>query len=302
MPEAATAPAGAPSPAGAPGQPQQPNAPKPGETPAQAEARMLKRKTGNGEVEIPESEVWANYDKGRGSAQLLSKANERREEALKAKTYADGVLSRLKDKGNVREVLRDLGYTKEDLRAMSEAEIIEAINEEKMTPAERRAYEAEQKVKQYETEKQKAEREKQEAAHSEAVERHKDELANLFLSTMESTGLPKSAGRFVMHRMAHLYAQNEQAGLESSPEEMAAYVMEGFRAEHKGVVGNLKGEQLVEFLGPEAVKEVLRVHLEKARAKRGVPGAPRVAPEPKPAAPVDPRRGRVDFRALREGR
>lgn len=298
MPESAPAPAGAPSPAGAPGQPQQPNAPKPGETPAQTEARMLKRKTGNGEVEIPESEVWANYDKGRGSAQLLSKVEQRRQEALKAKAEADGLLKRLKD--DPRAALRELGV---DVRALSERTILDEIELEKMTPAERKLYEREQEIKKWETEKQKAEREKQEAAHAEEVERHKDELANLFLSTMEATGLPKSSGRFVMHRMAHLYAQNEQAGLESSPEEMAAYVMEGFRAEHKGVVGNLKGEQLVDFLGPEAVKEVLRFHLEKARAKRGLPaGAPRVAPEPKPAAPVDPRRGKVDFRALREGR
>lgn len=297
MSEAAAA-AGA-APAGgspAPGAPKsgQPPAQKQGETPAQAEARRVKLRLGDQEVELDERELATNYQKGRDASKLLSKVEQRRQEALRAKMEADGILGRLKDKGNLRTVLRDLGYTAEDLRSMGEREILDAIELEKMTPAERRAYEAEQKLKEYEAERDKVKQTEAEKARAEEVARHKDEFAGLFLATFEGLGLPKQSARFVMHRMAHLYQQNEAAGLESTPEEMASYVLEGIRNEHRGVLSGLEGEALIEHLGPDVVKKVLSVHLAKARAKRGMGGQeqPQRVAQAQPEAKMDPRKGR----------
>lgn len=282
------------APAGAPGTPapqqgQAAPAQKPGETPAQAEARRLKLRLGGQEVELDESEVAANYEKGRNASKLLSKVEQRRQEALKAKAEADGLLNRLKS--DPRAALRELGV---DLRKLSESTILEEIELEKMSPAERRAYEAEQKLKALQDEQEKVKQSEQEKAHAAEVERHKDEFANLFLQTMEAAGLPKQSGRFVAHRMAHLYRQNEEAGLESTPEEMASYVMEGLKGEHRGMLSGLKGQSLVDHLGPEVVKEVLSHHLALARAKRGMGGAPPTPPPPPPPsdAKMDPRKGR----------
>lgn len=270
--------------------------PKQGETVAQAEARRLKLRIGGQEQEFDESEVATNFEKGRNASKLLSKVEQRRQEALRAKAEADGILGRLKDKGNLVSVLSDLGYTKEDLRKMSEAQILEAIEEEKLTPAERRAKELERERDALLSEKQKQEEERKQAAHAQEVERHKDELANLFVDTMAATGLPKSSGRFVISRMAQLYAQNEEAGLESTPEEMAAHVMSGLQAEHRGVLGGLEGEALMTYLGPEVVKKVLAANLAKVKANRtnGAVVAPAVR-QPTAASSaveVNPRKGR----------
>jgi hypothetical protein len=300
MSDTVTAPTGAPAPTGttsglAPGTPST-GATKQGETPAQAEARMLKRRMGDKEIELPESKVWANYDKGENAAQLLSKVEQRRQEALRAKMEADGILGRLKDKGNLRSVLQELGYTAEDLRAMSEREILSAIELEKMTPAERRAHEAEQKLKGYEDEKKKAAEEQQQAQFQEEVKKHADEFATLFVGTMEALGLPKASGRHVLPRMARLYEQNEAAGLESSPEEMASYVLEGLKKEHAGVLSGLEGDALLEHLGPDTVKKVLAAHLGKVRTRQGRPAAPVAAApvsEPRvPAGGLHARKGR----------
>lgn len=296
MSEGAAAPAapaggdtGAPAPQGQPAQ-----AAKPGETPAQAEARRLKLRIGGQEQEFDESEVIANFQKGRNSAQMLTKAQQVKEQALKAKMEAEGILGKLKDKGNIRSVLQELGYTREELRAMSERDILDAIEEEKLSPAERRAKDLERQLAERDKEKQAQEKEKQEAAYKEEVARHKDEVAGLFMETMEATGLPKSSGRFVMHRMAQLYMQNEEAGLESTPEEMAAHVMAGLQQEHRGVLSGLEGESLMTYLGPEVVKKVLAANLAKVRAGKSGGAAPvqqrNTAPAPK--ATVDPRRGR----------
>lgn len=270
-----------------PGQQSTSPAQKPGESATQAQARMLKLMLDGAEVELPESTVVANFRKGQEAAKLLSKVEQRRAEALKAKAEADGVFARLKS--DPLSVLKELGV---DVRGLSEKTILQEIELEKMTPAERRAYELEQKLKGYETEKQKAEQERQQAALAQEVERHKDELATLFMETMERTGLPKSSGRFVMHRMAHLYRQNEEAGLESTPEEMASYVMEGLKREHVGVISGLEGEALLSHLGEDVVKRVLGAHL--ARIKKQRPqAAPAAVQQPqRPAAPLDPRKGR----------
>lgn len=297
------APAGAP---GSPAQPQsQPTGAKPGETAAQTQARLIKLALDGQEVELPESEVVANLKKGRNAAQLLSKVEQRRQEALKAQAQADGILGRLKDKGNLRSVLSDLGYSKDDLRAMSEQTILEDIQLEKMSPAERRAYEAEQRVKALEEQQERARKSEEERAHAAEVARHKDEFSNLFLETMERTGLPKSSGRFVVQRMAALYAQNEEAGLESTPEEMAAHVMRGLEAEHRGVLSGLEGDALLQRLGPDVVKKVLGAHLASIRKRQGqgAAAAPQQQPVRRPATPVDPRKGKwADIEALIKGK
>lgn len=295
MPEVAAAPAAAGGESGTPaGQPAPGPAKKPGETPAQAETRRLKLRIDGQEREFDESEVLANFQKGRNSAQMLTKAQQARADALKAKAEADGILGKLKDKGNIRNVLQELGYTREELRKMSEADILEAIEEEKLSPAERRAKDLERQLAERDKEKAKQDEERQQVAHKEEVARHKDEISGLFMETMEATGLPKSSSRFVMHRMAQLYMQNEEAGLESTPEEMAAHVMAGLQTEHRGVLSGLKGDALMTYLGPDVVKEVLVANLAKVRAgKGGAAPAPAAQRNPPPEAkPANPRRGR----------
>jgi hypothetical protein len=304
-----TAAAQSAAPAGAPGttapQPgQQPPAPgqRPGETATQAQARMLKLVLDGKEVELPESQVVTNYRKGLEASKTLSKVEVRRQEALKAKAEADGIFARLK--ADPVGVLESLGI---DTRGLSEKRILQEIELERMTPDQRRAHDLEQKLKQFETEKQKAEREKQEQAHTAEVERHKDEFANLFVQTMESLGLPKSSGRFVVPRMAQLYAQNEAAGLESSPEEMAAHVMRGLEAEHRGVLSGLDGDALLERLGSDVVRKVLGAHLARVNAKRRGGAPPPVTSRPATPAPspenMDPRKGRwAHIEALLKGK
>lgn len=284
---AAAAPAGAPgTPPPQPGQPIQGQ--KPVETPAQTEARRLKLRIDDQEVELDESEVVANYRKGKNAAQIMSAAERRRQEVLKDKAYADGVISRLRS--DPRGVLKELGL---DVRKMSEETILQEIELEKMSPAERRAHEAERQLEELRAEQDKAKQTEQEKVHAAEVERHADEFSNLFLETMSATGLPKESGRWVAYRMAHLYQQNEAAGLESSPEEMAAHVMQGLKKEHTGVLSGLKGKVLAEYLGESVVKEIQRYSLEVARAKRGIqaiaaaPNAPAIA-----AKEIDSRKGR----------
>lgn len=268
--------------------------------PTPAQARRLKLLLDGKEQEFDESEVVGHFKRGKNAAQLVSKADQFRQEGLKAKAAAEGLLGRAKT--DPLGFLRELGV---DTAEMSQREILEAIRLEQMTPEQRRLHEMEKRLKGHEEEKKKAEEEKKKAAHAAEVEQHKDTLASLFLETMERTGLPKSSGRFVISRMASLYAQNEQAGLESTPDEMAEHVLAGLKAEQQGMLGGLEGEALLSHLGPEVVTRVLQANLARVRQKKGVSAVTQQqAPVPRAAAepPAGLQRGGPDFfRRLKEG-
>lgn len=274
--------------------------PAQGAQPTPAQARKVRLLLGGKEQELDESHVLTNYQKGLNASQLLSKVEQKRQEALKKLAQAEGLIGRAKKDPLV--FLRELGV---DTAEMSQREILDAIRLEQMTPEQRRLHEMEKKIRGHEEEKQKAEEEKQKAAHAAEVEQHKDTLASLFLETMERTGLPKSSGRFVISRMASLYAQNEQAGLESTPDEMAEHVLAGLKAEQQGMLGGLEGEALLSHLGPEVVTKVLQANLARVRQKKGVSGVTQQqAPVPRAAAkpPAGLQRGDPDFfRRLKEG-
>lgn len=271
-----------------------------GAQPTSAQARRLRMVLDGKEQEFDEDHVRTNYQKGLSASKLLTKADQRRQEALKAKSEAEGLYSRLKK--DFWGVAKELGI---DTAEMSQKEILDQIRLEQMTPEQRRMHEMEQRLKGHEDEKKKAEDEKKKTAHGQEVEKHKNELASLFLETMERTGLPKSSGRFVISRMASLYAQNEDAGLESTSDEMAEHVMAGLRAEQQGMLGGLEGDALLSHLGPEVVTRVLQANLARVRQKRGVSG-PTQQQAPVPRTPAKPpaglQRGDPDFfRKLKEG-
>lgn len=264
--------------------------------------RMLKFMLDGRETELPESEVVGNFKKGRESAKLLSLAQQRKEEALREKATAEGLFARLKKGGaETRAVLRELGV---DPAKVGEEEILEMIAREKLTPEQKREKELHDKLKGFEDEKKKAEDDKKAAVHKEEVQRHADELGGLFTEALIASGLPKSAAPVLFPRLAAIYLQNEKAGLESTPEEMAHHAMEGFREVQTGVLGKLQGAELLDYLGPDVVRAVLTANLQRSGGQRvpGVPISTGAPAKPRPGAQRKPTESGEDFlRRLSEG-
>lgn len=265
--------------------------------------RMLKFMLDNKEVELPESEVVGHFKRGREAGKILTIAQQRKEEALREKAAAEGLVAKLKKGGaEARAALRDLGV---DPAKVGEEEILEMIRMEKMTPSERREHELQQKIKGYEDEKKKAEEDKKTSAQEAEKQRHMDELGGLFAEALIKTGLPKAAAPALFPRMAALYEQNERAGLESSPEEMAHHAMEGLKEIQGATLRKLKGAELLDFIGPEVLREILTANLQRANTGR-VPGVPQQGRQSRPVAkPAGGEKkdqlGADYFRRLREG-
>lgn len=264
-----------------------------GETQADKRIRL---KLGDKEEEFDERTLAGLASRGRNAAQLMSRADKVRIDAERKAADAEAKLARLKD--NPRAVLKELGI---DVRGFSEAEILEAIEEEKeraLPPEERairqRAREADSLKKQLD-ERQKSEKQAREDAET---EQHKERFANLFVEAMKQTGLPPTSARAVMHRVASVYMAAANAGEEVQPEEAAAYAMEHLRSEQRAVIGGMSVPELADWLGPEAMKKI-RAHdlAEYRKSKSGgapVAAAP-TAPTPSPKEVSNSRKGRWDF-------
>lgn len=261
-----------------------------------AAEKRIRLKLGDKEEEFDERTLAGLASRGRNAAQLMSRADKVRIDAERKAADAEAKLARLKD--NPRAVLKELGI---DVRGFSEAEILEAIEEEKeraLPPEERairqRAREADSLKKQLD-ERQKSEKQAREDAET---EQHKERFASLFVEAMKQTGLPPTSARAVMHRVASVYMAAANAGEEVQPEEAAAYAMEHLRSEQRAVIGGMSVLELADWLGPETMKKIRAHDLAEYRKSKSGGAAPPVAataPAPSPKEVSNSRKGRWDF-------
>lgn len=242
-------------------------------TPAQAAAvaRMMKLKIDGQDLEMPESEVIALAQQGKS-------ANKRFQEAALAKRQAEELVSYMKS--NPKEVLQKLGI---DVRKLSEDTLMEIINQEKMSPEQRKASENETKLKKYEAD-EKARVDKDRNDKMAALEQTQmQNYDQTFVKALAETGLPKTA--YTVKRMAELTLVAVKKGLDLDATQLAKIVKEDYENEHKMLYGQSDGETLLRILGKEGVKKLSKAQLAqyKTSAKRTPPP---VADSRKPKEPV----------------
>jgi hypothetical protein len=272
-----------------PGQQEKP----PGETPESKRIRL--RLEADREEEFDESTLAGLVKRGKNSAQLMSKAQQRFADAEKRAADVDAKLARIKS--DPFGVLRELGV---DPRGLSEQEILRAIEEEKeraLPPEERALRERARKADEYERQlKEREDKAKQDEEDAE-TEHHRQAFDTVFSESLQIAGLPKTSVRRAMPYVAQLYKAMLEAGEEPSPQDAAAHAVEGLRAEQRALIQGMSVEELNAWLGDDVMKAVRKHDLERYRAQRnggGVP-PPKPPPEPKPAPKVVSKRGRWDL-------
>jgi hypothetical protein len=192
-----------------------PTTPKPAAAPeAPAKVKLRDPRTGQF-VEVDEGEAWALYTRGKSTQKTLSTWE--REKAAKDKEWKDrdARMERLKDKGELRKFIHELGH---DPRQLGEEYVLEQIEEEKLSPAEK-AYK-EEKAKREALEAKEAERTQQEdEKRYDAVRAQEaDRLGNLFADALEAAGIPEKASRMFFPAMAGLYRGARSAAIQQARE------------------------------------------------------------------------------------
>lgn len=164
----------------------------------------------------------------------MSHAEQRAQEAAKKEAAAEARLAKFKggDFQAIRSALKEMGV---DVRRLAEVEVQDYLQEKELTPEQKRIRELEaETAKHKETEAQAKKRQEEEALEAE-VQRHTDELSNLFLGVAEVANLPRTSAQAAFPRIALMYQTAQAAGVELTPEIAAERLRSQLQAEHKAL-------------------------------------------------------------------
>jgi hypothetical protein len=237
---------------------------KPVETVAEKKARTLKIKVNGKESDI-DIDSMAD-DELSMKLQLAEAARVRMQETAELKKQFAEFQKAVKD--NPWEALKDPAFGL-DLDKLAEERILQRYQEEMMPEQERKVMEYEKKLKEYESRDAaaKAAKEQELVARAQAKmeEQAFEEIQRDFTAALEKGNLPRTPQ--VMAMMAEVAQINLQHGLELTPAQMAYEVRERLANQQKHFTGNLKGQELADFLGDAVVREVLQYSIAKAKGK-----------------------------------
>lgn len=288
--------AGAPAAALAPeptGTPETKSGTGTGQQPTAAQIAKWKADLGEGEREYDPKHIQELAIRGKKSAQAVSLAERRLQEAAAREKAAEEREADFKsgDPKRIRAALKRMGVDERSLANEVGRDLLEDMELEK-DPVRKRLRDAERKVQEME-EGKKSEEQKRAEEHTKAeTERHTNELADLFVDVMQRAGLPKSSATAAFPRVASLYAAVEGSGGKVDPDLAAARIRDVFTNEHRamyfqddGKGGKALNEEAVKALfGPEGLDQLRRLAVREWRAKQAG-GAPPPPPAPAPRQP-----------------
>lgn len=197
-------------------------APKPQEgNEAQADGpRKVKFRDPHGkEHEVDENELAAKYFRGAKAQDLLSKWE--REKAAKEKEWKEreAQLERLRDKGELRKFILEMGH---DPRKLGEEFVLEQIEEEKLSPAEKAYREEKAKREALEAKEQERQQQEQQQQYERAKEERANQIGALFADALEEVGVPEALSGMFYPSMARQYRAARAVAIQEA-REMAAH-------------------------------------------------------------------------------
>jgi hypothetical protein len=293
MSEAAApaAPAAAPASGSTPATPASSTPAASGSTPAApaaatkpAPAKVWELKANGKSLKLTEEQLIARASQAEG-------ADQRFQEAAQMRKQAEAALGRLKDPAQFIEALQDpaLGLTKEQIREAMEAWYArEFIEPEKLTPAEKKLREAEEKLKKYDKENQEREAKKLKDEQDAQTANARKEIQTQIIEALESSDLPRT--NFTIRRLAYWMSRNRDMGFDAPTSVLVERVRNDYNTNLREMVQSSDGETLIKLLGNDIVTKLRKYDLEQLRKTRGG-GAP--TPPADPAAPVTPSGERV---------
>lgn len=235
------------------------------------------------ELELDDTEVTTRLQKAHAAEKRMSEAAEIR------KAFQE-VMGRLKE--DPFSVLQDPAFGI-DLDALAEQRLAEkyqrALDEQNMTEEQRALRDAQAQADEYRKKVEKFESEQKAKAQQEFEAKVQADIHSRIESALKSEGMEPSYE--TLYEIAEVGKLSLQHGIDLTPEQLAAEV-KARRAEREGkfkkqLLSGAKGEQLIQLLGPDVVKEVIRAQLATMKAPQSF-----AKPAPRPVAPppAEPKR------------
>jgi hypothetical protein len=273
----AAAPASVPASSAPESVPAAAEASKPAESP-----RKLKVKIDGKEAEIDEQTVIRDY-------QLAQASHKRFKEAAEKEKFVLGLQERMKS--DPASVMKELGL---DPRKFSEELLAKALDEEMLSPEEKRLRALENENKQLkETEKQREERQKEERL-VEKTKKARADLEGRMVDAISNSKLPRNAT--TVRRISEVMYQAVNNGYDMSIEDAVSIVSDDYSGGVNEFLGSINdAERLISVLGPEKIKMLRDYELSKVK-NPPVEQKP-VSDTPKPKKAETKRMSREEFQA-----
>jgi hypothetical protein len=228
------------------------------ETKAAQELRKFKLKVDGREEELDEEAVIRYASKGKA-------ADKRFEEAAQMRREAEQFVSMLKK--DPIKVLSDpkIGH---DFRMLAEEYLAKQLEQELMSPEQRKAREMETKLREYE-ERERVESEQKRQSEMQQLEaRAAEDYSKKITSALEMGGVPKTAR--TVKRMAELMHKNLAHGFDLEPAHLAEMVREDYLNEIKELFGASDGDTLLKLLGDDNSKKIRQADLNRLKTQKPV--------------------------------
>ncbi len=175
--------------------------------PPHPEKRRIKIK----DVELDEDAAYAEIQRARQSSKLLTEAQKRAEAADKKEREFRERLERVKTKGDLGELLKDLDLSPEEERKLLAGHLYSRhIEPEQLSPEQKRIRELEAQVAERQRQDEEGKQKEQSAAERQAQEEAFREVENEINAAIESGKLPKS--RLLVQSVATWLRRAEAAG------------------------------------------------------------------------------------------
>lgn len=256
--------------------------PAPAKDAASTGPRRWKMNLEGEEREYDEDTIRANYLKGRSSAQMLTKAEQRLKAASEAEERSKSLPEKFRK--DARKALQELGLNP---REVAEALLLPDIQREMMTGEQRELAEHKSKLAEYEA-KDKEREDQERATKDEQLEReYKDYYGSRAKAALERVGIPKESAPWAVKRMAALMDKTIDLGIDLTADDIASLVKEDFQGEHRAFRSGLSDDQLVDWLGDEDVARVVKQQIRKLKSRQSATGfpAPGATSATKPGTP-----------------
>lgn len=210
-------------------------------------------------------------------AQLGIGAHEKFEQAAKTRKQAEDVLEILQK--NPAEALSKLGF---DVRKLAEDFLAQKIQEEMLTPEQRKVKEMETELQRYKTEKEEFEKQQREVQISTLQVQYEADIQQKIIGAIDAHKLPKNPKTIA--RFAEYMLQGVENGVDYDPKDLAPRIRRDLEEEHRHMYRDSGVEEILKILGEDTLKKIRQYELQKVKGKQvaNPTRTEQVAHQPKP--------------------
>lgn len=209
--------------------------------------------------------------------QMSKAAQKRMSEAAQIRRQAEEMIGMFK--GDLKSVLKQsdkFGKSPEQIRKEMEEYFAEVIEEEMLSPDQKKVREADKIIREHEEKTKREAQEKEAEVRTKLEQQYAQDYDRKITEALATSGLPKTPK--TVKRMSALMYQNLNLGLDLDPKDLVQIVREDYLSEIKELFGSTDGDTLLKLLGDDVANKIRKSDLARLKAPR----SPQTPPPPPP--------------------